>query len=173
MDSDIVQRLKAEEADLARKLEAVRAVLAAYGGSEVATVLAERRVERRSGGSRPKVEIDGFGAYGRKVVAEALRMMATSNHPLKTRQLVEPIEAMGVEITGENKINALGALLARSVDVISHGKAGWSVADREKAFRIVAEHGQKENEPSSNDAVGSDAVRESAPTLELTEAHSY
>lgn len=81
---------------------------------------------------------------------------------------------MGVVITGQNKVNALGALLSRSVDIVSHGKAGWSLADYEKAVRIVAEHAAqpKENEPSSGYAVGSDAVSESEATLELTQVHS-
>jgi hypothetical protein len=159
--------MRAEEADLAKKLEAVRAFLAAYEGESGSTRSAKAAPKSGKSEGRRQVEIDGFGAYGRTVVAEAMRMLMASNHPIKTSQLVAPIEAMGVEISGQNKINALGALLARSVDITSHGKAGWSLADREKAAKIVAEHGfarPKENEPNSEDAAGSDAAGWGAPT---------
>src|SRR5690606_10300635 len=85
-------------------------------------------------------------------------MQALTVNPglMKTRELVEFVEAMGHEISGQNKVNALGALLARSADIVGHGKSGWSLADREKALAIVNEYGPKENEPSSGSAVGSD-----------------
>lgn len=169
MDDDIVERMRAEEAELSRKLDAVRAFLAVYGGSGQEQPRAPRQAKP---GSRQKVAIEGFGPYGRKVVAEAMRFLLTSDHPMKTSDLIAPIEAMGVEITGQNKINALGALLARSIDIISHGKAGWSLANRAVALNIVAEHGQKENEPSSGDAVGSDAAGWGAPTPAPAMVHS-
>lgn len=184
MDGDIVDRMRAEEAELIKKLEAVRAFLAAYGGAASPAPASKpaNRVSRT--GAREKVEIDGYGGYGRKVVAEAMRMLMASSHPIKTSDLIGPIEAMGVEITGQNKVNALGALLSRSIDIVSHGKAGWSLASREKAARIVAEHGsaprgvpahdpideilgesvaQKENEPLSGSAGGSDTREFGAP----------
>jgi hypothetical protein len=37
---------------------------------------------------------------------------------------------------------------------------------------ILGGDAQKENEPTSEDAVGSDAVSESGATLELTQVHS-
>jgi hypothetical protein len=165
MDGDIVERMRAEEEDLAKKLEAVRAFLAVYGGTPTAGGAGP--TQKAKPGSREKVEIEGYGAYGRVVVAEAMRMMMTSSHPMKTSQLVAPIEAMGIEITGQNKINALGALLARSTNIRSHGKAGWSLVDREKAAKIVTEYGSvqpKEIEPSSENAVGSKPAGWGAPT---------
>lgn len=174
MDGDIVERMRAEEADLSRKLEAVRAFLAAYGHTAGGEDARPQRQPKQ--GSRQKVPIEGFGAYGRKVVAEAMRVLLTSDHPMRTSDLITPIEAMGVEITGLNKINALGAMLARSIDINSHGKAGWSLANRAVAMNIVAQFGQKENEPSSENAVGSDAgereVRTFPKPWESTLSHS-
>jgi hypothetical protein len=101
VDGDIVERMRAEEADLLKKLEAVRAFLSAYAGGE--SPPSSKGASRQArGSSREKVEIEGFGGYGRKVVAEAMRMLLCANHPIRTSELIAPIEAMGVEITGQN-----------------------------------------------------------------------
>lgn len=151
MDGDIITRLDAEEADLLRKLKAIRDLKAAYGvrpedGS------AAKAVTDRKASSRPKVGMEGYGPYGRIVVAEAMRFLLLATEPMKTRELVPMIEAMGITITGENKINALGALLGRSQDIVSHGKAGWTLANKDVARTIVAQYGQNENEASKADA---------------------
>lgn len=151
MDGDIYTLMQQEEADLARKLKAVREFLAAYGPGSTAEVNGTP-AKKSPSGRREKVGITGFGTYGRRVIAEAMRSLATTSQPVKTRDLVPAIEAMGVTITGENKINALGALLARSADITSHGKQGWTLADREAGLKIVAEYGCNENEASKADA---------------------
>jgi hypothetical protein len=163
VDGDIIARMRAEEAELSRKLKAVQSFLAAYGADTGdSSGPAPRKANPTS--SREKVGIDGFGSYGRTVVAEAMRMLLLSPHPVKTRDLIAPIEAMGVTITGENKINALGALLARSIDITSHGKGGWSIANTERAYEIVSQYGHKENEAPSETAGASDAAGWGAPT---------
>lgn len=174
MDGDIVERMRTEEAELSKKLEAVRAFLAAYGdgGSPAPTA------RKAATGSRPKVGLDGYGDYGRKVVIASMQVLLTANHPMQTRSVLDAIIGMGIEVSGESKINALGALLGRSEDIRSHGKAGWSLIDRDKVLPLVGDqtHGedvrkilgddvsQKENEPNSEDAAGSDAAGWSAPT---------
>lgn len=166
MNASIVKQMRDEEADLVRKLKAVRDFLAAYGevpqGAET-----ERKSEstQRSQAPREKVDITGYGDYHRKSVALAMMCMTAEPGPVKTRELVQFIEAMGHEITGKDKINALGALLSRSSDIQSHGKRGWTLLDREKGLQIANEYGGvKEKEPTSENAVGSVAGTGSAPT---------
>lgn len=174
MNADIVNQMRAEEADLVRKLQAVRDFLAAYGEapkggsqSESATPKAGRRAARSK-----NVPITSYQADTRTSVALALMFMATSEGLVKTADLVRSIEAVGHEIGGENKVNALGALLARSEDVEGHGKSGWTIYDRERALALAREHAgkylgsevQKEKEPTSENAVGSDAGQGGAPT---------
>lgn len=161
MDHDIITRMRIEEADLSRKLKAVRDLLAAYG-QEVGTAnvnLPAAAVTPSAGparahatSSREKVGIDGFGSYGRRIVATSMMAILMSTGPVKTREIVEFLESMDVAITGENKVNAVGALLSRSSDIVSHGKGGWTVADDAQARDIVSEHAFKENEAPVADA---------------------
>ena len=156
MDDDIIARMRGEEADLSRKLKAVRDLLVAYG-QDVGTphvslpataikVGPPRAAAAAS--SRDKVGIDGFGPYGKGIVATAMAAMLDSPDNLKTRAIVEFLEARNVAITGENKVNAVGALLSRSSDIASHGKAGWSLVSDDRAKEIVSQYAHKENEPS-------------------------
>ncbi|WP_130322929.1 hypothetical protein [Sphingomonas sp. BK036] len=160
MDGDIITRMRVEEADLSRKLKAVRDLLAAYGQGDPAnnvslpfaaavSTAANVRPTSSPTGSREKASIEGFGSYGKRIVSTAMSVMLMSSGPVKTRDIVEFLEAMNVEITGENKVNAVGALLSRSADITSHGKSGWTVADDVKAHAIVSEYAYKENAPSS------------------------
>ena len=171
MNADIVKQMRAEEADLVRKLQAVRDFLAAYGEAPKGGDGAAPKAAR--GPARSKsVPITSYQADTRTSVALALMIMATSHGLVKTAELVKGIEAMGHEISGANKVNALGALLARSEDVEGHGKSGWTVYDRENALALAREHArqylggdaQKEKEPSSENAVGSDAGEVGAAT---------
>lgn len=153
MDADIVKRMRAEEADLSRKLQAVRAFLSAYGEAPQ-DAPAGRTAPKAETGARPKVEIDGFTAQTRPSVVLAMKALMNANGLMKTSELVQAIEAMGHKVNGDNKVNALGALLSRSADLIGHGKSGWELADREKALEIVSHFAPKGNEAPASDAGG-------------------
>lgn len=146
MDADIVRRMREEEADLVRKLQAVRDFLAAYGEAPITRPQPAAGRARAEGGTRPKVEIDSFTAQTRNSVVLAIQALTTTTGLMKTSELVQYVEAMGHTISGENKVNALGALLSRSADLIGHGKSGWELADREKALEIVNNYAPKRNE---------------------------
>lgn len=121
---DIIKRMRGEEADLVRKLAAVRQFLSVYGeapvsGSTTPNRLARSFVDR----------IDKFGSYGKAVIDAAVALLpADGLRPVPTRELVDHIEFRGVEIRGENKVNALSALLARSSQIKGHGRSGWTLA---------------------------------------------
>lgn len=165
MDADIIKRMQEEEEEeLMKKLRAVRDLMIAYGVRPLDPGAVAKAAPSEAP-AREKIEITGYGEAQRKSVALAMMMLGTNEGPIKSRQLVELIEAMGHEITGKDKINALGALLSRSADVKSHGKAGWTAIDREKCMKIANEYGGlKEKEPISVPAVGPDAGWGSAPT---------
>lgn len=148
MDADIVARMRSEEADLARKLQAVRDFLAAYGEAPANPSRQSTAGLRVEPGSRPKVGIDSFTAQTRTSVVLSMMALTQTNGLMKTSELVEFVESMGHQISGENKVNALGALLARSADLIGHGKSGWELADRERALEIVNHYAPKRNEAS-------------------------
>lgn len=157
MDADIVKKMREEEATLMEKLRAVRNVLIAYGERPLdptaapKSVAASKPAPIREKVAREKVEITGYGEYHRKSVALAIMAMTTADGPIKSRQLVEFIEGMGHEITGKDKINALGALLSRSMDIRSHGKSGWTLVDRERGLQIAQKYsGLFDATPSNN-----------------------
>lgn len=168
MQADIIKQMRAEEADLSRKLQAVRDFLAAYGERPKESRSEEAPQSKQSAkGSRSKsVPIESFTENTRTSVALALMLMATSEGLVKTADLVRGIDAMGHKISGANKINSLGALLARSEDVEGHGKSGWTVYDRENAIalarkyagKFLGDDSQKENEPERSHATGSETA---------------
>lgn len=157
MNQTIIKQMREEEADLLRKLKAVRDFLSAYGEAPRSDEpVQDVRPKERPAGSAPrgKVGIDGFGPYGRRIVAESMKAMLTTTFPMRTRDIVQVLEAMDIEITGENKINAVGALLSRSRDIVSHGKQGWTLEDRDRALEIVGKYAVKENEAPHGEAAG-------------------
>lgn len=173
MDADIVERMREEEADLVRKLQAVRDFLTVYGGQPKVTAKATvSSTPRADSGGRPKVEIDSFTAQTRTSVVLALQALTANTGLMKTSELVQFVEAMGHTINGDNKVNALGALLARSADVIGHGKSGWELADREKALQIVSNYTPKRNEAPAGNAWGaSEADGEGGRTPDPSPVH--
>ena len=167
MDSDIIAQMRKEEADLARKLKAVRDFLAAYNVSasnEPAPI--PTSPAKAAAPAREKVGIEGFSDYGREVVAAAMRELLPATHPIKTRRIVEGLQQKGVAISGKDPVNALGAMLYRSADIVSHGKAGWTLADSVTAEEIVGKYAPKETAPTDDfDAIsGAAAEPESAAT---------
>lgn len=165
MNADIVTQMRAEEADLSRKLQAVRAFLAAYGEMPREASADEAPPRQASAShSREKVEITSFNEQTRRSVLLAMEAMVYSDGLLRTAQLVEYVESRGHQISGANKINALGALLARSLDVKGFGRSGWSVVDRDNAMRLLQKYEYKEKEPTSESAAGPDAEKEGAAT---------
>lgn len=166
MQADIIKRMREEEAALCRKLQAVREFLKAYGEEPLGNNAPARpqAAKPAEGGGRGRNEITGFTEQTRKSVVLAIEAMLDTNELLKTRDLVQYVEDRGHEISGNNKVNALGALLARSSDIESHGKSGWSLADREKARALIEKYGPKRNEPPAVTQSGSETGAAGAPT---------
>ncbi|MBJ6122722.1 hypothetical protein [Sphingomonas mollis] len=142
MDDDIIVRMEAEAQALAAKLEAVHQFLAVYRDglakpaksttpAIIDAVAAEAGLVRNA-----KDRLDKFGPYGHRIVnAVASILPGDGSNPVATRKLVAQLDYLDVEITGENKVNSLSALLARSSKIKGYGRAGWTLKS--------AEHGER------------------------------
>lgn len=169
MEEDIVKRVRAEEADLVRKLDAVRQLLAAYGeGSKTAPT---PKAPAATKATRPSLSsrVDKFGSYGQGVIDKACSFLPDIHSaPMLTRDLLAKLERYGVEVRGENKVNALSALLARSSAVKGHGRAGWTLAGEKSTDDITETLGgnaQNETEAPNGHAASASVVAGSgAPT---------
>ena len=167
MNDDIMARMIAEKSAIqqrmagdARKLEAVDRFIEAYQPSAKAAL-------RSSTAPRPARSfvdrIDKFGSYGKAIIDAVTKLLpGLDGNPVPTRDLVAALETRGVDIRGENKVNALSALLARSSQIKGHGRSGWTLAgDQPSASdeRIPGDDkAQNENEPTGKSAVGSETA---------------
>lgn len=170
MDNDIIVRMEAEEADLAQKLEAVRQFLAVYRGS------APKRAERVESASHrtarsAEARLDKFGPYGQKIVDTVDTLLPREGAmPIATRALVEQLTGLGVEITGDNKVNSLSALLARSSKIKGYGRAGWTRKNAEDGERYpfkLKESANGENKASGESAEPKEATGQSPPSTPM------
>lgn len=139
MNEDIIATMEAEEAELARKLDAVRQFLAAYRGG---SVQGSPKSVKKSVKSRPARSaddrLDKFGPYGQRIVDFVDRVLPGCDaNPVPTRQIVEYLTSQNIEVTGENKVNSLSALLARSSKMKGWGRAGWTRSAPEDGAHLV------------------------------------
>ncbi|MDE1915056.1 MAG: hypothetical protein KGJ57_04775 [Sphingomonadales bacterium] len=159
MDSDVIEKLRREEADLTQKLEAVRMILRAYGDTKDIThtvshvhraVLPKPNNGEQDGNgkSREKMTLDRFSAYGRAVVGAAIRECANYQEgPITSREMVRLVEKQGIDVRGADKVNAISALLARSIDLKPNGRKGWTLSDE---YREIEEYREMQDENTSH-----------------------
>jgi hypothetical protein len=159
MDNDILSRMEAEEVDLAQKLDAVRQFLAVYRGKPTKAQRVEAPATRQV--RTLEQRLDKFGPYGQRIVDTTETLLpGNGGNPVTTRTLVEQLLSLGVEITGENKVNSLSALLARSSKMKGYGRAGWTLqsADAGKRYPFRQE-GSVPNENEAPNTTHPDGVR--------------
>jgi hypothetical protein len=171
MEEDIVKRMRAEEADLVRKLDAVRQFLAVYGGAPKPVTLSRTSNAMRPSATRPSLaaRVDKFGSYGQGVIDAACKFLpGESDGPMLTRDLLAKLERQGVQIRGKNPLNALSALLARSSQVKGWGRSGWTLAGERHASEIAESRGiaaPNETKAPAGDAESASVVAKTgAPT---------
>lgn len=172
---DFVDQMKAERAALLRKVAGLDAALAAYGvssGAEGAAPLVVRVRNETPVVRAPRnaaERVDKFGSYGMQVVEAVISYLpSVSSPPVPTREIVTALEQSGIAVRGENKVNALSALLARSSKIKGHGRSGWTLADAQTAPTLKTilgnDEAQNENEPTRESEVGSETAGLGAPT---------
>lgn len=150
MDNQILDHLRQEEAELSRKLEAVRGVIAVYAPDEPprlnsapATHVASELVNRPARSSR-----DSYANDVRAIATDIIRNSATL--PVRTQVIVDAVKGRGIAIRGQNELNAMSALLSRSPDFVSNGRTGWTLASMDKRYGLSPD----ENEAPNGKAAG-------------------
>jgi hypothetical protein len=135
MTPDLIAQLRAERAALQRKLEAVDAMLGAYDEAPSAPPSAPAAAAKRSSEQaeastplvREKLPLNRFSPYGIAVIEGAISVIESRpGGPVPTRDIVTELEKRGLEVRGNDKVNAVSALLARSMEVVNHGRRGWT-----------------------------------------------
>ncbi|RQW44104.1 hypothetical protein [Novosphingobium sp. LASN5T] len=184
MDADTLEKIRREEADLTQKLEALRMILRAYGADapiaalSAAPTIVAPTIEVPNGPvaaatltpktGREKVSLDRFGDYGRSVVQAAIdECRSHLGRPIASRDMVTLVERRGIEVRGNDKVNAISALLARSIDLKPNGRKGWTLSEEyhENERRLAAKLLGEENAPQDFDEIlGADAGKTDAPT---------
>lgn len=139
MSPEFIAAAKAEESVLVQRLDAVRALLAAYGAPPAVSEAKEReskpaKPDKPAGSAQsaaPKERVmDKFTPYNKEVVDAAVAAARKAEAlPIRTRDLAEAVQATGIVIRGNDPVNALGALLHRCSAMRSLGKQGWTLAD--------------------------------------------
>lgn len=145
MSADFTVALKKEiaslEAELGadiryRRLTELRNVLSLYDIENVArsgVVGGEEgtKVAKQASGRRPSPE--------REKALDGARLYLNNRlGPTPTRDILAHLEAMEIEIGGENPVNNLSAMLSNSGMFIPHGRSGWTVAPKEFADVVAS-----------------------------------
>jgi hypothetical protein len=174
---DLIAALLAEEEILKNKLEAVRHMLDAYRNAPTnpsKRAVGNSTAEPGSTGEKPAADsessrMDRFGAYGLSVIKAALTTLPDfSSFPVPTRELVQRLESTGMELRGENKVNSLSALLARSSQVKAHGRRGWTRAEGVEGGSASLQ----QNEPPTFTSSGSVIAEEGVTAPDTALGHS-
>jgi hypothetical protein len=142
-----LEHLRQEEAELSRKLDAVRGVIAVYAPAEALKPMSATQVSSALVDRAVRASKDTYSSDVREIAADVIRNAAV--RPVPTKRIVEAVKARGVAIRGQNELNAVSALLSRSPAFVSNGRIGWTLAVSQSEG-----HGSDENEAPSGGAAG-------------------
>jgi hypothetical protein len=89
------------------------------------------------------------------VMEEAEKFLAGQIRPIPLRDMYhEIVEVRGCHIGGKDPINGLSAILSRSPQFVSHGRSGWTLAEKEEASQTETPNsGELFGAPKSNGAM--------------------
>lgn len=128
MDKFLAEAIE-EERQLLARLEAVRAVICAYGayGRNPSAAHAGRTTSQ---GSTSRVTRSA-SAHTQRIKAVVRDLLAGADEPTPTRDLVAHLEGKGIEIAGKSKVASLSALLSHSAEFEPIGRQGWIIKEGE------------------------------------------
>jgi hypothetical protein len=157
MDTTILNHLRAEAEELSRKLDAVQAVIAVYDPTVTPAPKASANSASKNDAvpPSPQPRLAGGTEYSRKIREIARDTIALSSVlPVPTRVVVDAVKQRGIEIRGLNEFNAVSALLSRSNEFQSQGRAGWILAEFAARYGVDApnENGAAEAAPDADEA---------------------
>lgn len=126
--NDILRTALEEERQLIERLEAVRAVIRAYGGapsviSPAGTAAAASHAQRQRTVRTPSDSTCKI----RGLLADLLRGKTS---PTPTRELLAFLDSKGIAIGGKNPIATLSALLSHAEEFEPVGRKGWLLISR-------------------------------------------
>jgi hypothetical protein len=166
MDRHIISSLRAEESGLLKKLDAIRAVIALYEGEAVAAPPRHDNAPRVAASNQEITSKEGDDlslgrggpAYGEKVRAVAREtILHATVLPVPTRDIVAEVKKAGIQISGQNELNAVSALLSRHGDFVSNGRAGWTLRAVDQRYGLTSPN---ENEAPNGNAAGASEAGE-------------
>lgn len=125
--SHLLQAALAEERQLLERLEAVRAVIRAYGGEPssdaIAGVTHAPHVQR----DRP---VRAPSETTLKIKTLLIDRLRSETSPTPTRVLLAFLQNQGVKVGGKNPIGTLSALLSHAEEFKPVGRIGWLLKSR-------------------------------------------
>lgn len=125
MQNSILQEALREERQLIARLDAVRAVIRAYGGEpSVLPVSQNDAAHPRAAITRSPSEAT------KKIKALLIDLLHGSTDPTPTRDLVSLLQSEGVGIAGKNPVATLSALLSHADEFEPVGRKGWLLKSR-------------------------------------------
>jgi hypothetical protein len=109
---------------LATRLEAVKALRAAYGDADPSGLESVLSAVAQLGNAMLKPQVARENSHKARVLAAAFDLLS-SGSPTPTRELLEKIEQRGIQFNAANKAGQLSVLLSKDDRFISDRKAGW------------------------------------------------
>lgn len=181
MSSQFLAALDAEIAQLTASIDDLGAKL---GEAQRLRALYERDSPQRNG---PQEEASSSSprspkGTGRRASPQAQRILdavaafigsqkapfngAFGLRPVPTGQIAAHLQQVGIEVRGKNPRNSLSAMLSHSTRFVSHGRAGWTLAECE------IDPAQRTETADHTTTEGSAASEEPRPTSEGTDVRS-
>jgi hypothetical protein len=120
-----LQAALAEERQLLARLEAVRAVIRAYGGGT-------NDHDNKSGvsGNNNEKPRRAPSDKTKRVMSLLAKLLDGVPDPTPTRDLLAFIESEGIQLGGQNSVATLSAMLSRATEFEPVGKSGWRLKSR-------------------------------------------
>lgn len=149
---DFITALESEIADLERQIEATptyaklreaKRLLAMYRPSEP---LQPKSRDTSQPAMRPAAASPSplrVGSNREAIITAAIECLRNRVLPMSTTAVLDVVQTRGVDVGGAIPRNNLSSILSRSDRFISHGRAGWTLAEG--------------NEKAGDDAPGKDA----------------
>jgi hypothetical protein len=154
MDKFLAEAIE-EERQLLARLEAVRAVIRAYGSSPSAAHVGHAT----SQGYTSRVTRSA-SAHTQRIKAVVRDLLAGADEPTPTRDLVAHLEGKGIEIAGKSKVASLSALLSHSGEFEPIGRQGWVIRKGETSDVVASD-------AAPNDEVAPSSLESQPDTLRL------
>lgn len=125
MNDSILQTARKEERQLLMRLDAVRAVIRAYGGEPC-----ESLAPRESAAPQQLTTTRSPSEATKKIKELLFNLLHGEKEPTPTRDLVAFLQGEGIEVSGKNPVATLSALLSHANEFEPVGRKGWLLTSK-------------------------------------------